>query len=159
MKKWNYLCRAAVVSALYVVLTFVSAMLGLSSGVIQVRISEALCILPVFMPQAIFGLALGCFISNLLVPGSVFIDAVFGSIATLIGAVGTYLLRNRSFLPYIPPIVSNAVIVPFVLQYAYGITDAYWYLVLTVGLGEIISVGFLGCFFRKALLKNKFIFK
>lgn len=156
MKK---LCRGAAVAALYVVLTFVSASVGLSSGAIQVRISEALCILPIFMTEAIPGLAIGCFISNLLVPGSVFADALFGSIATLIGGVGTILLKKWKILPLIPPILSNMIIVPLVLIYAYGINDAYWYLVLTVGLGEVISVGVLGSVLKGVLKRNKFIFK
>jgi len=156
MKK---LCRGAVIAALYVVLTFVSASVGLSSGAIQVRISEALCVLPIFMPEAVPGLALGCFISNLLVPGSVFADAIFGSIATLLGGVGTYLLKKWKILPLVPPIVSNMIIVPLVLIFAYGIEDAYWYLMLTVGAGEVISVGILGYILKIVLLKNKIIFK
>lgn len=156
MKK---LCRGAAVAALYVVLTFVSASVGLSSGAIQVRISEALCILPIFMPEAIPGLAIGCFISNLLVPGSVFADALFGSIATLIGGIGTLIFKKWKILPFIPPIISNMVIVPFVLIYAYGIEDVYWYLMLTVGIGEVISVGILGYVLKSVVSKNKFIFK
>lgn len=142
-----YLTRGAMISALYVALTYLASLVGLSSGVIQFRISEALCILPVFFPEAIAGLTLGCFISNLAVGGVIW-DAVFGSIATLIGALGARLLR---FLPEklrwllgLPTVLANAAIVPFVLQYAYGVEDGYWFLFLTVGLGEIVCAGIGG---------------
>lgn len=152
-----FLCRCAGIAALYVVLTFVSAALGLASGAIQVRISEALCILPMFTLSAVPGLALGCFLANLLT-GSVVFDVVFGSIATLIGALGTYFLRKIKVLAFLCPVISNAVIVPFVLIHAYGVEDAYWFLMLTVGAGEIVSVGILGFILYKALEKKSYLF-
>ena len=132
-----------VIAALYVVLTFVANLFGLASGAIQVRISEALTILPVFTPAAIPGLTVGCVAANILT-GCLPWDVVFGSLATLIGALGTRLLRKNPYIAWIPPVVSNAVIVPFVLQKVYGLEDAWWYLAATVGLGEIISCGVLG---------------
>lgn len=83
------------IAALYVVLTYITNLLGLASGTIQVRFSEALCILPVFTPAAIPGLFIGCLISNLITGGIIW-DIIFGSIATLLGALGTYFLRKRS---------------------------------------------------------------
>ena len=131
------------IAALYVALTFIANLCGLASGAIQVRISEALTILPVFTPAAIPGLAVGCVIAN-IVTGCLPWDVVFGSLATLIGAIGTRLLRKNPYIAWIPPVVSNMAIVPIVLQKVYGVPDAWWYLVLTVGAGEVISCGVLG---------------
>ena len=134
---------SGVIAALYVVLTIVANALGLASGAIQVRFSEALTILPVFTATAIPGLTVGCLLAN-LITGCALWDVVFGSLATLIGAVGTRLLRKKPLLAWIPPVISNMLIVPIVLQKVYGVPDAWWYLVLTVGAGEVISCGILG---------------
>ena len=132
-----------ITAALYVVLTMVANALGLASGAIQVRFSEALTILPVFNTAAIPGLTVGCVLAN-LITGCAPWDVVFGSLATLIGAAGTRLLRKNPWIAWIPPVISNMAIVPFVLQKVYGVPDAWWYLALTVGAGEIISCGVLG---------------
>lgn len=132
-----------VIAALYVVLTMIAAAFGLASGVIQVRLSEALTILPVFSSAAIPGLAIGCVLAN-LITGCALWDVVFGSLATLIGAVGTRLLRKNPYIAWIPPVISNMAIVPVVLMKVYGAEEAWWYLVLTVGAGEVISCGILG---------------
>lgn len=160
MKKTNVksITYASIIASLYIVLTFIANSLGLASGVIQVRISEALTILPVFTPAAIPGLFVGCLISNIIM-GSVIWDVIFGSIATLIGAIGTYALRKHKYLAPVPPILANAVIVPFVLIYAYGVKEALPYLMLTVGIGEIISAGVLGMLLYTSLSKRKNIFK
>ena len=131
------------IAALYVVLTVFINAFNLASGAIQIRISEALTILPYFTPAAIPGVFVGCLISN-IVTGCMPMDVVFGSLATLIGAVGTYLLRNYKFAAPIPPILANMAIIPFVLMYVYNVPDAYWFLVLTIGVGEVISCGVLG---------------
>ena len=133
MKKTKTMTQAALIAALYVVLTFVANAMGLASGAIQIRLSEALTILPCFTPAAIPGLFIGCLISNILV-GSVIWDIVFGSLATLIGAIGTHYLRKHKWLSPLPPIISNSVIVPFVLVYAYGVQDALPFLAFTVGM-------------------------
>ena len=151
------LTQGAMIAALYVVLTFIANLAGLASGVIQVRLSEALTILPVFTAAAVPGLAVGCVLANLLT-GCAIWDVVFGSLATLIGAVGTRLLRKKSpVLAVLPPILSNIIIVPLVLQRVYGVEDAYWYLAVTVGAGEIISCGVLGLLLYRSL-KNTEIF-
>ena len=131
------------IAALYVVLTMIAGALGLASGAVQVRFSEAMTILPVFTPYAIPGLTVGCILAN-VITGCAPWDVVFGSLATLIGAVGTWLLRKKPMLAWIPPVISNAAIIPIVLQQVYGVPDAWWYLVLTVGAGEVISCGILG---------------
>ena len=132
-----------VIAALYIVLTLVANAFGLASGAIQVRISEALTILPVFTAAAIPGLTVGCVLAN-IITGCLPWDIVFGSLATLIGAVGTRLLKEKPLLAWIPPVISNMAIIPVVLQKVYGVPDAWWYLVLTVGAGEVISCGVLG---------------
>ena len=139
-----------VIAALYVVLTYVANLFGLASGAIQVRLSEALTILPVFTASSVPGLAVGCVLANLLT-GCAAWDVVFGSLATLIGAVGTRLLKNRPMQAWIPPVVSNMAIVPIILIKVYGVPAAWWFLVLTVGAGEVISCGLLGLLLWKAL--------
>lgn len=139
-----YIAKAAFIAALYVVLTELSAQFGLSGmNVIQFRLSEALTVLPFFTSAAIPGLAIGCFLSNLLTGAAVW-DVVFGTVATLIGAVLTYALRRYRWLAPIPPILANTIIVPFVLRYAYGFSDAWWFLALTVFVGEFVCCGILG---------------
>ena len=136
-KGTQFLAEAAVIGAIYVVLTVLFA--PLSYGEIQVRFSEALTILPFFTPAAIPGLFVGCIIANLF-GGAIPVDIIFGSIATLIGAVFTNKLRNQSrFLAPLPPIIANAVIVPFVLRFGYGVNLPIPLMMLTVGIGEVIS--------------------
>ena len=148
--KTLYIVHAAIIAALYVVLTAFAAGFDLASGAIQVRFSECLTILPYFTPAAIPGVAIGCLISNIFFGGAL-PDVIFGTLATLIGAVGTYMLRKNRFLCSVPPVVSNAVIIPFVLKYAYGIPGALWYFALTVGAGEIITCVIFGQILISAL--------
>lgn len=150
--------QGAIIAALYVVLTMVANAMGLANYAIQVRFSEALCILPFFTMAAIPGLAVGCLISNLLT-GALVWDVLFGSLATLLGAIGTYVFRKNKVLMMLPPVIANMVIVPFVLRYGYGLTwmfhEVEWsipYFAVTVGIGEIISVCGLGGVLLKALL-------
>jgi uncharacterized membrane protein len=147
----------AVVAALYVVLTYLANMLGLASGAIQVRLSEILTVMPVFTPYAIPGLFIGCVLANVLT-GCAWWDVVFGSLATLIGAIGTYLLRKHNLLSVVPPILANAIIVPFVLLFVYSLDGTYFYFFATVGIGEVISCGVFGTILLKSLKKyNKFM--
>ena len=153
MKRKNhvmFLATAAMIAALYVVLSFAINAFGLASGAIQIRVSEALTILPYFTAASVPGLAIGCLLFNLL-SGAAILDVVFGTIATLLGSLGSYFLgilakkwKLCKFLVPVPPILTNAFIVPWVLKTAYGLSDAYWYLVATVGIGEMISCGILG---------------
>lgn len=153
-KKVLYLTQAAVIAALYVVLTLLANALGLANYAIQVRFSEALTILPFFTPAAIPGLFVGCLLSNVLT-GCVIWDIIFGSLATLIGAVATRLLRKNKWLAPVPPIVANIIIMPFVLAYAYHFEGGIPYFMLTIGIGEVISCGVLGMLLLFALQKNK----
>ena len=155
-RKNLYLVRAAVIAALYVALTWFVAPFGLSGmGAIQLRVSEALCILPYFTPAGIPGVALGCLLSNLLT-GAHLLDIVFGTLATLIGAIGTRLLRRSPYLAALPPILANTLIVPFVLRSAYGMTEIpMGFLFASVAIGELISAGVLGLMLLFALEKHR----
>jgi len=139
----RFITQGAVIAATYVVLTFVSNLLGLASGAVQLRISEALTVLPYFTPAAIPGLFIGCLLSNLLT-GSAAWDVIIGSAATLIGAVFSRLLRKNKWLVPVPPILANALIIPFVLRFVYGAAGTVPFFMLTVGAGEIICCGVLG---------------
>ena len=150
----RFLTQSGVIAAVYVILTMLAAALGLASGEIQLRLSEALTILPVFTPAAVPGLFIGCLLSNILAGGVIW-DVVFGSLATLLGAVGTRLLRKNRWLACLPPILSNILIVPLVLTYAYGIPGGIPWLMLTVGVGEVLSCGVLGQLVYSALDKHK----
>ena len=148
-----FMTQAAMIAAIYVVLTILFAPFGF--GEVQVRIAEALTILPIFTPAAIPGLFVGCLIGN-LIGGAVLPDIIFGSLATLIGACCTYLLRKQNkFLAPLPPILANTIIIPFVLRYAYGFAIPIPFMMLTVGLGECISCGVLGLILLSALQKNR----
>jgi len=156
-KTTKRLTQAAVIAALYVALTWVFA--PISFWAVQFRVSEALCVLPYFTPAAIPGVTLGCILGN-LVSGAPIWDVIFGSLATLIGAVGSYLLRRNKWLVPIPPIVANTLIIPFVLKYAYHLDDAVPFMMLTVGIGEILAIYVLGMLLLLALEKgHKAIFK
>lgn len=168
-KKVLSLVHAAVIAALYVVLTFIANSFGLANYAIQVRFSEALTILPFFTPAAIPGLFIGCLLSNILT-GCMPLDVLFGSLATLLGALGTYFLCGRAktsaqtdntkgWLAPLPPILANTLIVPFVLAYVYKFEGSIPYFMATVCIGEIISCGILGIILLKSLQKyRKYIF-
>jgi len=156
--KTLFLTRGALIAALYVALTYVSSVLGLASGVIQIRLSEALVMLVLLMPEAVVGVTLGCFLANLMT-GAVIWDVIFGTLATLIGALLGRLMRrlpdNLIWLAALPTVISNALIIPFVLIYAYGAPEAYYYIMLTVGAGELISAMLLGTALFFSLKKIK----
>lgn len=157
------LVRCAVITAVYVVLCLVLA--PFSYGAIQVRIAEALCLLPVFGAEYIIGVTLGCFLANLF--GSTIIDVVFGTIATLLACLVTYRLRNvrikgLAIPASLPPVLFNAVIVGieitiFFTDYT-AMSAPVWLLCLTngitVGIGELISCTILGVALVKLIESN-----
>ena len=150
-RKTADLIYGAVIAAIYVVLTYLAWGFDLASGAIQCRFSEALTVLPYFTPAAIPGVTAGCFLANLLM-GSPLPDVLFGTLATLLGALGTRALRNNRWLCALPPVVSNAVIIPFVLRFAYGVPDMIPLLMLSVGAGELIACMLFGQILLSALL-------
>ena len=174
-----FITKAALIAALYFALSMLSNAVGLCSGVIQCRISEALTILPAFLAEAIPGLAIGCLLTNIITSATIW-DIIFGTGATLIGAVGTYVIgrivRERAFssslslksgkgilriviltaMFALPPIVANAIIIPPVLKFALGVPDAFWFIFVTVTAGEIIACGIFGGILMAALLGNPY---
>ena len=153
-KKILNIVYGAVIAALYVVLTQLAASFDLASGAIQVRFSECLTVMPFFTVAGIPGITIGCFLANLLI-GSMPLDIVFGTLASFLGAVGTYLLRKNRLLCTLPPVVSNALIVPFVLKYVYHFEGAIPYFMLTVGAGQVISCVVFGQILISLLLPLK----
>ena len=179
-----YITQAGIIAAIYVVLTVVFAPLAFKE--IQVRFAEMLTILPFFFPAAVPGVFIGCIIGNIL-GGAVLPDVIFGSLATLIGALGTYWIgkayrrkaavqheqafsaaqHEQAFAPTdeirpptryliiaaIPPIIANALIVPFVLKYAYGVPMAIPLMMFTVGVGEIASCAIFGVMLGRIVYK------
>ncbi len=155
--KTLFLTRSALIAALYVALTCISGALGLASGVIQIRISEALCVLPALMPSATFGVTLGCLIYNVFFSGNP-LDMIFGTLATLLGALGATLFKKKPYLASIPTILSNILIIPFVI--ALGTSDGSLasvpFYMLTIGIGEVTACGIFGSVLIGALKKHKF---
>ena len=151
-KKIVYICQSGLIAALYTVLTVFVGAFGLASGAVQFRVSEALCVLPFFTPAAIPGLTIGCLISNLLT-GCLWQDILFGTLATLIGALGARMLKKIPWLVPLPTVLANTIIVPFVLAYAYHMEGGLPFLMLTVGAGAILSAYVLGMVLLLALKK------
>ncbi len=153
-----FMSQAAMIAAIYVVLCIAFA--PISYGAIQVRVAEALTILPYFPPAAIPGLFIGCLIAN-FAGGSIMIDVIIGSLATLLGAIGTWLLRKKSrYLAPLPPILTNTLLVPYVLRYGYGEPLPIPFLMATVGIGEIAACGIMGLVVLTVLNKyRKYIFR
>ena len=147
-KKVLFLTQAAVIAAIYVVLIY--AFQWSSFGYIQVRVAEVLTVLPYFTPAAIPGVTIGCFLSNLLT-GADILDIVFGTLATFLGAVLSYKLRRNKFLVPIPPILANTIIMPWVIRFAYGNAQSIPFMMLTVGIGEVLAIGVLGLILITAL--------
>lgn len=151
-KNLRNILQNAIYTALYVALCYVFQ--PISFAAVQVRIAEALCILPLFDNTAIISISLGCFLSNLLFSG--IIDAIFGTLATFIGLVLIkYIKIDNFFIKMLPTIVSNAVLIPFVLRFAFGETMPLWLLSITIALGEIVAVYGLGYILYNALKKTK----
>ena len=125
--------RIAVIAALYTAITVLMA--PFSYGMVQVRVSEALTILPFLFPESVIGLFLGCLISNIY-GGLGLIDIVFGSLATLIAAYLTSKMP-RTYLAPLPPVLVNAVVVGFILKYVLG--APLLISMLYVGFGQLLA--------------------
>ena len=147
-EKVIHMVQAAMIAAVYVALTL--PIQPIAYGPIQFRVSEALTILPYFTSAAIPGVTIGCFLSNILM-GAPLPDIIFGTLATLIGTIFSRMLRRQKFLVCIPPILSNALIIPWVLKFAYEFDDAVPFMMLTVGAGEVLAAGVLGTMLLLAL--------
>ncbi len=151
------LTTAALIASLYAVMSYISSVIGLSSGAIQFRLSEMLILLPLILPEAVGGLFVGCIISN-VISGCVIWDVIFGSLATLLGALGALCLRRLprklKWLASLPNLVINSTVIPFILMYAYGIEQGYFLLMLSVGIGELVCGVILASLLYYSLCKN-----
>ena len=142
------LTLAAMIGALYAVLTLAIAPFGGAYSPVQCRISEALCVLPFFFPAAVPGLAIGCLVVNLLSPYGA-LDIIFGTLATLLAAVWTRHTRRKWLAP-LPPVICNALMIPAViaLQTTVPFSTAFWstfvWNAFTIGLGELAACYILG---------------
>ena len=151
-QKLLFIVQAAAIAAIYVVLLLVFA--PISFGEVQIRFAEALTVLPYFTPAAIPGLFVGCLLGNFL-GGAILPDIIFGSLTTLVAAFVSYRLRKRKYLVVLPPIIGNALVMPFVLYYGYGTNLPIPFMMLTVAAGEIISCGVIGTVILLALDRYK----
>lgn len=148
--------KAAILAAIYAALTLILA--PISFGPVQLRVSEALTILPIFSPIAIWGLTIGCLVSNLL-GGFGVLDVVLGSFATLLGALGTRYFKNKPVLAALCPVISNALIIGPMLYFVVPDSPALLLNVLTVGVGELFSCVALGIPFYFLMKKHPKIFE
>ena len=139
------LALGGVIAAMYAALSFIN----LPISFFQIRPAEALTVLPIFTSAAVPGLFVGCLLANYLT-GCLWQDIIFGALATLLGALATRLLRKRVWLALLPPVVSNALIIPPVLMFAYGVQDGYIFLLASVTFGEILSACLLGYLLYRA---------
>jgi uncharacterized membrane protein len=151
------LTYGAIVGAIYVALTWISGALGLASGAVQLRLGEALCVLPFFIPSTSVGLFVGCIISNLTMANAP-LDIIFGSLATLIGAYLGSKMKNKWLVP-IPTVVANTVIVPIVILVCYTAKETwslgtYTLTALGVFAGEVLSAYVLGMLLLLAIQKR-----
>ena len=154
-KKTLFITEAAVIAAIYTALVMIFQFS--SFGPVQFRIAEALTILPYFTPAAIPGLTIGCFLSAVLTPGVHILDMVFGSMATLIAAILSYRLRRNKYLVPIPPILVNAIILPWIFKFAYGDAQPVPVMMLSVGVSQLLAAGVLGMVLLLALDKVKHV--
>ncbi|MBE5803302.1 MAG: QueT transporter family protein [Clostridiales bacterium] len=136
----RFLCLSAIIAALYAALTLMLPVL--SYGAWQCRLSEALTLLPLVLPQSVPGLFVGCLIANILSPMGIW-DVVFGSLATLIAAIGTYALRKRPPLAAACPVLSNGVIVGLMLSVVYSLPAALTMLQVAAGEALAVAVGYV----------------
>lgn len=151
-KDLRRILQNAVYAALYVALCYVFQ--PISFAAIQIRIAEAFCILPLFDDMAIISISIGCFLSNLLLSG--IIDAIFGTLATVIGLICIKLIKvDNFFIKMTPTVLSNAIIIPFVLRFAFGETMPLWLMAISIAAGEIVSVFVLGFILYNALKRMK----
>ena len=150
---FNYWTRAAMIGAIYAIITIIFA--PISYGMVQVRVSEMLMILPFFTPAAIPGLFVGCIIANIF-GGFGLLDVIFGSLATLLSAFLVSKIGNKYLAP-LPPVIVNAIIIGLVLH---AVLDLPLYLtILWVGFGQFIACYGLGLPLLLLLEKKKYIFE
>lgn len=158
-KSTRYLTQAAIIAALYAVLTHLQNLLlpGSTTWAIQMRLSEALCVLALFTPAAVPGLTLGCLIFNITYAAALPLDFVLGSAATLLAAEGMWLTRRVTvhgypLLAMLMPAIANAILVGWELTVYIG--GGFGLNALYVALGEIAVLLVPGSLLYYALKKR-----
>ena len=151
------LARAGMIAAIYAALTLIFA--PISFNAVQFRISEAMTVLPILLPEAVPGLAVGCLVANIL-GGAALTDVIGGTLATLIAAILTRTLRKKPVLAMASPVVINGLIVGPLVYFCYEYQSVFslgalGFTVFTVALGEAVVVAVLGTLLIKALPKIK----
>lgn len=151
------LARAGMIAAIYAALTLIFA--PISFNAVQFRISEAMTVLPMLLPEAVPGLAVGCLVANIL-GGAALPDVIGGTLATLIAAILTRMLRKKPVLAMASPVVINGLIVGPLVYFCYEYKSifslgALSFTVFTVALGEAVVVAILGTLLIKALPRIK----
>jgi len=137
------MAEAGIIAALYFVLTMAIEPLSFGQlGMLQLRVSEALCVLPFFTPAAIPGLFIGCAVANIFSFLGV-VDVIFGSLATLAAATITYFIKNKWLLP-LPSVLVNAVAIGALLHFFYFTELPLWVPMLYVGAGQALACYALG---------------
>lgn len=158
--KTKQLAISAVIAAIYAVMTVFPGLNVLSFGAVQFRVSEVLCVLPLFTPAAIYGLTAGCFLANIISTAGA-LDIIFGTAATLLASIFTYYMRRLpKAVAMLPPVIFNGIIVGWMITYFYTDTAGHFYKVLcwnmfTVALGEFGVCYILGLPLIKYLNRNK----
>ncbi len=141
----RFIIQTLVIAVLYFVLSYIANEFQLANGLnFQLRISEALTVLPYYTPAAIPGLFIGCLSANraMNLPMS---DVMYGSLATLAASIVSYMVRKKKFLVPVPPIIINAFAVPAIYTFLLGFDEPpFWRSVIMVGLGEVVTCGVLG---------------
>ena len=151
-KRIRSLAQAGMIAAVYAALCLVLHPISFGFGGVELRVSEALCILPMIMPSAIPGLFVGCLLANIL-GGATLLDIVFGSLTTLAAAILTRKLRNKPLLAALPPVLLNALVIGTLLRYAYGVPMPLALCMASVGLGQLIACYGLGLLLLRAMKK------
>lgn len=167
-KKKIYIMQTIVIAVLYIILTVIADMFGMAKGIVQVRISDALAVLPYFTPAAIPGLFIGCLVSNTIISlspdpmtGKMMLSSaaqyyiLFGSCSTMAAAFVSYLIRKKKFIVFVPPIIFNTITIPLLFKYVFRYEDSLLKCFVTVGVGELISCGLLGTALLLALEDSK----
>lgn len=134
----RFLVQASLIAAIYTALCLILHPISFGFGGIELRVSEALTLMPVLMPAAIPGLFIGCLLANLL-GGATLLDVIFGSLTTLAAAMLTRKCRNKPVLAAFWPVILNAVVIGSLLRYAYGVAMPLWLCMLSIGAGQAVA--------------------
>lgn len=148
--QYRFLTQASLIAAIYSALCLLLQPISFGFGGVQLRVAEALTLLPVLMPAAVPGLTVGCLLSNIM-GGATFLDVVFGTLTTFAAAVLTRRLRDRPLLAAAPPVLLNAVVVGALLRYAYGVGLPLILCMASVGAGQLVACYLLGLPMLKGL--------